>query len=291
MKKTLTFALLGGDRRQVRLATLLAADGHRVLASCMEAAGKLPGVAQLPPEAALPEADCVILPLPALDASGDVNAPLSRVKISATELLRRVPERGLICGGRLSDGFLDAARSLGLQAVDYFEREELIVANAAFTAEGALQVAMEETTAALCGANVLVIGYGRIGKILTQRLSAMGARVTASARKPADLAWIRAYGHRAAETAFLEELLPEQDVVFNTVPALVLGRQRLSLLKPGCLCIDLASRPGGVDFAAASELGVKVIWALSLPGEVAPDSSGAAIRDTIYHLLEEKEVI
>ena len=74
------------------------------------------------------------------------------------------------------------------------------------------------------------------------------------------------------------------------MPARVLGESRLSKLKHGCLCLDLASKPGGMDFSAASKLGVKAVWALSLPGEVAPVTSGAIIRDTIYNILKEKGV-
>ena len=40
------------------------------------------------------------------------------------------------------------------------------------------------------------------------------------------------------------------------------------------------SKPGGVDLGAAGKLGLTVIWALSLPGKVAPVTAGAAIRDT-----------
>ena len=77
------------------------------------------------------------------------------------------------------------------------------------------------------------------------------------------------------------------DLVINTVPARVLGQTELEDLRPDCLVLDLASRPGGVDLAAAGELGLTVIWALSLPGKVAPVSAGAAIKRTIYNMLSE----
>lgn len=70
--------------------------------------------------------------------------------------------------------------------------------------------------------------------------------------------------------------------------ARVLDRARLADLDEGTLVIDLASKPGGVDFEGAAQLGVKVIWALSLPGKVAPVTSGKIIRDTIYHILGER---
>ena len=288
MDKVVKFALAGGDMRQARLAAMLARDGHRVYVSYMEKAGEIEGVESVGLEEALAQADCVLLPLPALNGEGLLNTPLSDEKIAPAELLRLVPVHTPVFGGRLSRAFLEAAEELGLHTEDYFEREELKIANAAATAEGAVQIAMEETASMLCGARALVIGYGRIGKLLSAKLKALGAAVTVSARKPADLAWIKANGCEAVDTAALEPLLAKQELIFNTVPALVMDRRRLSLLKGDCVCIDLASRPGGLDFEAAAALGVKVIWALSLPGEVAPVSSGAAIRDTVYNLLAER---
>ena len=288
MDKVIKFALVGGDRRQAQLAAMLARDGHRVRVCCMEKAGEIEGAEAVSVAKAIEDADCILLPLPALDGTGDISTPLSAEKISVEQLLRMVPSNTPLYGGRLSGGFFEAAEKLGLQAEDYFQREELKIANAAATAEGAVQIAMEETDITLCSARALVIGYGRIGRLLSSKLKALGATVTASARKPADLAWIKAEGVSPVETNALEPVLAKQDIIFNTVPAKVMDSRRLSLVKKGCICIDLASKPGGTDFEAAAQLGVKVIWALSLPGEVAPASSGAAIRDTVYNLLRER---
>ena len=83
----------------------------------------------------------------------------------------------------------------------------------------------------------------------------------------------------------LDESLCAYDLVVNTAPARVLDAARLAQLEPDCLVIDLASRPGGVDMEAAARLGVRVIWALSLPGKVAPVTAGRILRDTICHIL------
>jgi len=291
MDKVIKFALVGGDRRQAQLAAMLARDGHRVRVCFMEKAGEIEGTEAVSAEKAFEDADCVLLPLPALNNADKINTPLSADEITVEKLMRSVPVHTPVYGGRLGESFLETAEKFGLQAEDYFLREELKVANAAATAEGAIQIAMEETGITLCSARALVIGYGRIGRLLSAKLKALGVSVTASARKPADLAWIKAEGLNAVMTSALEPTLARQDIIFNTVPAAVMDSRRLSLVKKGCVCIDLASKPGGTDFEAAAQLGVKVIWALSLPGEVAPVSSGAAIRDTVYNLLRERGAI
>ncbi|MBQ4370596.1 MAG: dipicolinate synthase subunit DpsA [Oscillospiraceae bacterium] len=283
------FAVIGGDMRQLRLAELLAADGHDVKCFAMEReepAGVKP--CSTAAEAA-GGAECVVLPLPVCGRDGCLNAPLSDSRHFIESVFAALLPGQLICAGRVTRAEADTAERLGLEITDYYAREELAVMNAAATAEGAIQIAMEETPAMLCGSECLVIGYGRIGKMLSHRLRMLGAEVTVSARRQADKAWIRGFGLKAADTGRLEDALGGADIVFNTVPACVLPRERLALLKPGCICIDLASKPGGMDFSAASALGIKAVWALSLPGRAAPLSAGAAIRDTLYNILEERE--
>ena len=88
-----------------------------------------------------------------------------------------------------------------------------------------------------------------------------GAKVSVAARKFADLAWAESCGYGIEHTGQLEGWLCCYDLVVNTVPARILSEEDLEDLRPGCLVIDLASKPGGVDLEAAARLGVKVIWA------------------------------
>lgn len=118
-------------------------------------------------------------------------------------------------------------------------------ANAPPTAEGAVQLAMEELPITLHGARVLVIGYGRVGRLVAHRFAALGAKVSVAARKFSDLAWAEALGYGVEQTGALVGWLCAYDLVVNTVPARVLSEKELRDLKPGCLVMDLASKPGG----------------------------------------------
>jgi len=285
------FAAVGGDMRQAKLAELLASDGHTVSTFAIDKIRLQDGVTQAgTAREAVGGAGCVIFPLPISSREGMLNAPLSGGLHTAREVLSVLSPGQIALGGRVDEVTREIADTLGVTLIDYLEREELAVSNAVAAVEGAIQLIMEETPITVAGARILVIGFGRIGKLLCHRLRGLGADVTASARSFADKAWIRAYGYRAADTGALDGTFGGCDVVVNTVPARVIGEARLRELKPGCLCLDLASKPGGMDFAAASTLGVKAMWALSLPGEVAPITSGAIIRDTIYNILGEKGV-
>ena len=287
MKQELNFWVVGGDMRQEKLAQLLAEDGHGVHTFALERSGPIPGAERAGGLEGIRRADCVVLPLPVAGEGSMLNAPLSALEHPLEEIMAALRPGQLLCGGRVTPAVRTLAAAHGLEIQDYLGREELAVANAVPTAEGAVQLAMEEMAVTLHHAQVLVLGFGRVGKITAHRMAALGARVTVAARKYADLAWAEAYGYRTQHIRELAGYLCGFDLVVNTVPVRVLTRELLAELPPTCLVLDLASKPGGVDFESASELGVRAIWALSLPGKVAPVSAGAALRDTIYNMLSE----
>ena len=193
-----------------------------------------------------------------------------------------------LLGGLTGDLSRRLMTDYGLTLLDYYAREETQVANAVPTAEGALQLAMESTDSTLHNSRCLIIGYGRIGRLLADRLLALGAEVTVSARKYGDLAWIEAWGCHSVQTGALTGQLERFDLIFNTAPALILDGARLRETRKNCVIIDLASAPGGVDLEAAKRLSRQVILAPGLPGKVAPRTAAAAIRDSVYHILEER---
>lgn len=98
----------------------------------------------------------------------------------------------------------------------------------------------------------------------------------------------RCAGLHAAPLTALEQLLPHFDAVINTIPAPVLGAAQLRCLPRGALILDLASRPGGTDFAAARELGLRAEHALSLPARCAPETAGALVAHTVEVILQER---
>lgn len=174
----------------------------------------------------------------------------------------------------------------GLTISDYLHREEFAIYNAVPTAEGAIQLAMEELPVTINNSRCLITGYGRIGRILSRMLCSLGAHVTVAARRFSDLAWAASQGCVPVEIANLKDE-GYFDVIFNTIPALIFDRAILSGIDKNTLLIDLASRPGGVDFNAAAELQIKTIWALSLPGRVAPKTAGLIIKNTVLNMIKE----
>lgn len=281
-----TVSIIGGDLRQLAAAAFMERDGYDITLYGFDEADTHGMKTSKDAERAL-SADAVILPVPVSFDGKYINIPFSKNTLSIDELVLKLNPAAMVFGGQIKPELEQKLEKRGIKYCDYLKREELAIRNAVPTAEGAIEIAISETPITLHGSKCLVMGYGRIGKILSKMLFGMGANVSVEARKYADLAMIEGHGSHALSLGELSHHIHEFDIIFNTVPALILNRELLKNVKKDTLIIDLASRPGGVDFAAAADLGIRVIWALSLPGKVAPITSGAIIKDTIVNVLNE----
>ena len=286
MKQDICVWILGGDRRQGFLAAQLARSGCRVHTLEVPVPVGSDLVIQQSGPAGLEEADWVVLPLPVSVRPGWVNSP---GELPLDAVLDRLSPGQFLCGGKVDGNSRSMARARGLTIRDYLDREELAVANAVPTAEGALQLAMEQLPVTIHGSRVLVLGFGRVGKLTAQRFGALGAEVTVFARRWEQLAWAQAMGFGCHRLGTPLPRSRDFDLVINTVPAPVLTRSVLEQLRQDCLVLDLASQPGGVDRPAAKELGITVVHALGLPGKMAPATAAAAIRETLWNMYLKSE--
>lgn len=213
--------------------------------------------------------------------------PFSNDKIYINEFFRNIKKNQLFIAGRITKKICRLAEIYNVSIFDILEREEMSVLNAIPTSEGAIQIAMEEMPITLHGSNSLILGFGRIGKVLAKMLYGIGAIVHVEARKYSDIAWINCYGYNDIILNELEWHVDKMDVIFNTIPYQIITQDILKKIRKDCLIIDLASKPGGVDFDKAKEMGIKTKWALSLPGKVAPVTAANIMKDTIYNVIEE----
>ena len=285
------FAVIGGDLRIIKLVKMLAEEGNKVYVFGLEKAEELKNLENIIFSEKLSKAipqdvEVVIGPIPFSSNGVNINAPFSNKEISVRELIHYLNAKILIAGSIMPDVY-NMANDEYVEIIDIMKREELAVLNTVATAEGAIEIAIANTNKIIHGSKVLILGFGRIGKVLARKMSGLSAKVTCAARKEEDLAWIRAYGHNETNINVLGENLAEFDIIVNTVPHLILNKERLQYVKDECLLIDLASNPGGIDKKEAKERNLKLIWALALPGKVAPITTAEFIKDTIYNILKE----
>lgn len=281
-----TFAIIGGDKRQLYCARQIADDGYEVILGGFDKVLSMRGVSGLSEIEAIEKSDAVILPLPCVDKDGYIPSAFSDKKISVKELEPYLCTKRVFCG--MKDKLLSFTKLLNpLMINDYYEREDFVLANAYVTAEGAISIAMEKFEGTLNGTKILVCGFGRIGKALVTLLKGFNPDLTVSARKPQDLTAIRIAGAKAVHTRELLTL-DKFDIIFSTVPSMIFECDLMAKIATDALLIDLASAKGSVDYEAAKRLGIDAIHALSLPGKSAPKTAGKIIKDTVYTILEEE---
>ncbi len=284
------FAIIGGDLRIIKLAKMLAIDGNTVYTFGLEKAQELKGVENVvfceKISKAIQNTEIVIGPIPFSSNGKDISSPFSDETISIRELMHEINAKILIAGS-ITPEIYDLANDEYIEIIDIMKREELAVLNTISTAEGAIEIAISNTNKILHGSEVLILEFGRIGKVLARKMAGLSAKITCAARKDEDLAWIRAYGHKATNINALGENLSGYDIIINTVPHLILTEERLKSVNKECLLIDLASNPGGIDKKTVKDRGMKLVWALALPGKVAPVTTAEFIKDTVYNILKE----
>ncbi len=281
-----TVLIAGGDLRYVYTAGALAERCEVFATGFPQQMVPFENVKLVDTVKAFPKCDALVLPLPVSEDGVLVNAPLSRQNLSLKGLLTALKPGAVVLGGRFGKAE-SLFQEAGVRTVDYLAREELSTLNAVPTAEGALQILLEETACTIYGSRMLVLGFGRVGSRLAAVLHALGAKVTVASRDCVELARAEMLGCTPLPLSSLERCAGAFSVICNTIPAKVVGPSVLEQLPAEALVLDLASKPGGVDWDAAQASRCRVVWALSLPGKTAPITAGEIIAKTIDNILKE----
>lgn len=251
------FLVLGKETRQHYLATMLRELGHEV----MVAEDYLPG-----------DHDAILLPVP-----------------QTADYLRKIEgklQKGqIVYGCHFPEDSRKCCEERGIRFVDYMETEGVASRNAVATAEGAIAEALQAGCMSIQDSQVLVVGYGTCGAVLADKLMAWKANVTVVERKEAKREIARTYGCEAISFTELPEKIEKFDIIFNTVPALVVTEKSLERVKKEVVIIDIASRPGGVDFAYCRIENIFAKLCLGLPGKYAPKSAASILMEVIIKTI------
>ncbi|MCG8513030.1 MAG: dipicolinate synthase subunit DpsA [Halanaerobiales bacterium] len=235
------------------------------------------------------DAEVVIAPMSSTNEQGFLKATYTTERVKLDEDFFALLKPGtLFLIGIARPTVQKALTKYNIKYVQLALLDDLAILNAIPTAEGAIKIAIEETDYTIFGSKTLVLGLGKVGLTLAWRLKMLGADSYAVTRERASIARGIDLGIKMLTYQELTACLPEMNILYNTVPAMMIKRKELELLAKDSLIIDLASAPGGTDFAAAEQLGIKAILALGLPGKVAPQTAGKILADLIPDLIKEK---
>lgn len=257
--------IIGGDKRQKYLCESLKNEGY-----ITEHISSGEGLKEK-----IDKSDVIILPLPATKDKITVFNTFSENKIYLSDLKEFVDRQVILtCNYDFPDK----------NCIDYNKSEGFAIKNAIPTAEGAIALAVENSENMLFGSECLVVGFGRIGKILSSYLKSLGAKVTVSARKNTDINFIYSFGMKPVRTAQILNEAHKYDFVFNTVNFPVISEEFLIKMKPDALLIELASLPGGIT-GNREKATCSIINAQSLPGKFSPKAAAKILTETILEIL------
>ncbi len=285
--KGIRLAVIGGDDRELYFIPELQKLGAYIVGVGFEKAPPLPGVTLVSSLLdAVREVDVLLFPMFGTDERGNVKGKYSNDPILLNkEVLQAIPTRVPLFIGWARPALKSAAEMMGIRIVETANLNEVAILNSIPSAEGAIQMAMEATKITIHGSQSYVLGLGRTGWTIARMLQGIGANVTGVARKAADLARAVEMGFKASHFSDLEEEIGRAEIIFNTVPHLILDRVILERVDREAVIIDLASIPGGTDFEYAQMLGIKASLAPGLPGIVAPKTAGKILAQVYPQLI------
>lgn len=280
--------IAGGDSRQLEVIAKLAEAGAELYITGFDKwTGLYPNVRNVRlSEALFRECPVVILPATGTSASGGVEAPYSTEELTVTpDMIAAMPHNGVVIAGSANPYLKEACSRYRIRLIEVFARDDVAILNSIPTAEGAIMIAMQHTDITIHSASVIVLGLGRVGMTLARTLKSLGAIVRAGVREPELRARAMEMGLQPFHPDELEHEAKSADILFNTIPALVVTSSVIGNMASSSLIVDIASNPGGTDFQAAEESGIKAILAPGLPGKTAPKTAGRILGDAILQLL------
>ena len=300
-------SIIGGDLRLVNLAKMLADDKNDIYVFGMEKSEEIEKDKRIIKcntlDNAIKKSEIIIGSIPFSRNDKEMYASFSDKIIKIDDLINNASkekkdvaestqndiknynDKTFIAGSISNNAKVKLEKSYG-KVIDIMKEEELVVLNTIATAEGAIEVAIHNTDKIIHGSKVLILGFGRVAKVVAKKFDGISAKVTCAARKNTDLAWIKALGYEAVNINKLGEDLKQYDIIINTVPQMIIDKEEMQYMSKNVLLIDLASTPGGINTEDAQKLNLKFVWALALPGKVAPITSAEFIKDTIYNILK-----
>lgn len=232
---------------------------------------------------AVEKCSILLLPIP-MCKKGKIN--ITGEEITEEEFLTYLKSGQSLYAGKITDKFQKAAEKKGVSCYDYMEEERIAIYNSIATAEGTIAEMIRTSLCNLQGRKVLVLGYGRCGRILAKKLQALDALVTVCARRKEVLMEAHVFGCQTFPLQELGNRIKEFPLIINTIPERILGKEILKEADPASIFYEIASEPYGIDGEEAKKRKIRVEILGALPGKYSPVSSALILKE---YILENRE--
>lgn len=282
-------ALLGGDARIAYMVPYLLEKGYKVICYGIEFISRDDKDSVIYAKTwneAVEQTHCIVGGIPLFKGEKVVSKP-DLPEMESSDLYKCLKKNQIIFGGVIPKSFLEMCKERGVRCYDFMKDEPLTVFNTIATAEGAILEALKNQKTNIHGSESLVLGYGRCGRVLAEKLKGMGAKVTVCSRCEQETACADTFGMDTFSLADLEGKIHVYEYIYNTIPAVLIEKNILTQMRHDALVIDIASGLGGVDYISAEKLGISALHCLGLPGKYAPKISAKRLADFVIQKIEE----
>lgn len=209
------------------------------------------------------------------------------IKLSI-DFLKNSKENVLIFSG-INTECLDRMLNYSKKTATFLMKDkEVIKENVIPTVEGILADIIINTDITIRNSNVMVIGYGNVGKVLVRTLEYLNANVTVSIELDKDKEILDLLSIPSVYSKDINNMISKiskQDIIINTAPSLVLDNKYINYYKDDVYILDIASYPYGIDKKLLDNSNIKNKIYSSIPNEVAYKTSGIILTKKINSYL------
>lgn len=273
------FLLLGGDSRQLYLNQMLNKNGFQTTLHHSS------GDPLFSMDEAIKNSDVILCPIPFTRDKINLFSVNGMEDLGIGNLLSLLTSDHTLFGGSIPAYVKEYAKENGIACFDYMDMEEVTVKNTIATAEGTIAEAIRLSPGCLHKSRCLVTGFGRCARTLALKLKGLDADVTIAGRNETQLVVAASMGFQTRSFGELSSDMGDYQFIFNTIPALILGKDLISSMDPDVTIIDIASAPGGVDFDYCKQQNIRARLCPGLPGIYAPQSSAEILFEAIVKYL------
>ncbi len=277
---------LGGDKRQIEIIKDLSKNNYDIDVIGYDKIKFDSKIKNLNLEKLnISKYNIIILPVNGVREDYSITAEYAKEKIILPpNLFYKTNEKVVLFTGIKTIRLNAMLESIDRKLCALMEEKDVIRQNSIPTVEGIIGDLIYNTEKTINEADILVIGYGNIGKRLVSILEVLGANVTIGIILKDDYDILNKKQKAVLYTndfIMMKEVLNNSDIIVNTAPDLILNQECLNQIKKDCYILDIASHPHGVDFEYAEKLKLRNKLLLGIPSIVAPKTAGKILSKKI----------
>lgn len=233
--------------------------------------------------------DVIIFPINGVMDKYLINCRFNNVPIKLPDdLLINSKEDVLIFSGIPTPNLNKMLSVSNRECVFMMNDKEVISKNSIPTVEGIIADVIVNTDITVKDSDILVFGYGNIGKVLVEYLTLLGANVTVSIIEENDKLYLdsnRIKNFYSTDTNRLISEIGKNDIIINTVPSVIVNDDLVKYVNRNAYILDISSHPHGINQEVLDEFFIKNKLYLGIPGKVAPKTSGKILSKKINEVM------